>query len=117
MPNVVVARTALRRGVTRWGVQRIGIIRGVVDGMRPGVREQRLQTIRQAMAVLGLKGVVALCCAVPLQIELSKKVGVRLVIYVLAHELAAARTHVDECEDIGARKTLLYRRIPFVGSG
>ena len=33
--------------------------------MRPGVREQRLQTVREAMAKLGLQGLIAGIRAIP----------------------------------------------------
>jgi hypothetical protein len=49
----------------------------MVDRMRPGIREQRLQTVRLAMAVLNFKRVIAGVRAVPNQIKLASELRIR----------------------------------------
>jgi hypothetical protein len=69
--------------------------------MRPGIREQCLETVRQAMAELGLQGLIAGVRVIPHQIKLAGEVRIRRVVNILPHQLSARRAEVGDREDIG----------------
>ena len=54
VPNVVVGRATFRRRIARRRIQVIGVGRSIVDRMRPGIPEQRLQTVREAAKRAGV---------------------------------------------------------------
>ena len=117
MPDVVVGRTALRRRIAEGTFRVIGVGGNIVDRMRPGIREQRLETVSEAMAVLGLQGLIVGVRAIPHQIKLAGEVGIRRMVMVLSHQLPARRTEVGDREDIGPSESSFHRRVPLIRSG
>jgi len=73
--------------------------------------------MHQAMTILNLKSIVAGTSAVPHYVNFTAEIGIRLVVKVLTHELAACRTDIGESHRIRFSETLLERCVPLVGSG
>jgi hypothetical protein len=59
----------LKRRIARRHVHVIDVGGNIVDRMRPGIREQRLEAMRHPMAVLSLQGLVAGVRAIAHQIK------------------------------------------------
>ena len=85
--------------------------------MGPRIGEQRLKSVGEAMAELGLEGVVVRARAISHQVELAGEVRVGRVVEVLAHQLAASGSDVGEGDHIGLSETSFHRRVPLIGSG
>ena len=85
--------------------------------MRPGIREQRLETVREAMAELRLQRLIAGVRAIAHHIKLAGEVGIRRIVKVLPHQLPARRAEVGDRDDIGLSQSLFHRCVPLIGSG
>src|SRR5580658_11016141 len=84
--------------------------------MRPGIREQCLESVSEAMAVLNLERVIAGVRVVPHQIKLARELRIRRYVNILPHQLPACRAEVGHCEDIGLSKSRLHRSVPLIRS-
>jgi len=73
-------------------IQEIGVGGSIVDGMRPGIREQSLETVGEAMAVLNLERVIAGIRIVPHHIKLARELRIRRVVKVLPHHFRPAHS-------------------------
>src|SRR5258708_20309848 len=84
--------------------------------MTPSIGEKRLQTIRQAVAILCLQRVIAGGSGIAQQVEFTSKNRTRRNENVLPHRFAPSRPKVSERDDVSPANAVLDRCVPLIGS-